>query len=248
MPAVDTFSMKGRSMESISTGRWGMQLGCLAMAALVGIAPAGSSQPRATEPAAAPPEPIPVAGYIGDLPEPEPDPMPQTAALPKLPRLTKGDFEFLAVHLAREYLVPLDETRQMVGTAVEIGAELKVDPLLLIGIIAVESSFNPYAVSSYGATGLMQVVPRFHENKLAPYGGEEALWDPRTNIRIGAEILVQYIRWSGTTELGLQRYNGAADDLSLAYARRVGAHLERFARAARRGTQSAPAGPAGQRT
>jgi soluble lytic murein transglycosylase-like protein len=234
-------------MENISAGRWDMQLGCLAMAALIGIAPAGSSQ-RATEPAVATPEPIAVAGYIGELPDSQPDPKPQTAALPKLPRLTKSDFEFLAVHLAREYLVPLDETRQMVGIAVEIGAELKVDPLLLIAIMAVESSFNPYAVSGYGATGLMQVVPRFHENKLTTYGGEEALWDPRTNIRVGAEILVEYIRWSGITELGLQRYNGAANDPSLAYARRVGAHLERFARAARRGTQSEAEGPAGRRT
>jgi soluble lytic murein transglycosylase-like protein len=236
-------------MENVSTGRLDMQLACLAMIALIGVAPAGTSQPRATDLAATPLEPIAFAGYsVGDLPEPKPDPKPQTAALPKIPRLTKADLEFLPVHLAREYLVPLEATRQMVETAVEVGAELKVDPLLLIAIIAVESSFNPYAVSGYGATGLMQVVPRFHENKLALHGGEEALWDPQTNIRIGAEILVEYIRWSGTTELGLQRYNGAADDPSLAYARRVGAHLERFARAARRGTQSAAAGPAGRRT
>ena len=213
-----------------------MQLACLAVAALICSAPAGAPVPRAFEPAALVPEPIPAASAV-DAPDPESESAPRTAAPPVL---TRADFESLSVHLAREYMVPLDATRQVVRTAVEVGSELKVDPILLLAVIAVESSFDPDAVSSYGATGLMQVVPRFHEDKLAPYGGEEALRDPRINVRVGAEILIQYIRWSGTMEHGLQRYNGAADDPSLAYARRVRARLERFEHAASRVPRTAP--------
>ena len=57
--------------------------------------------------------------------------------------------------------------------------------------------------------------------KLAEYGGEQALWDPDSNIELGARILQEYVYRTGTLEGGLQFYNGAFADGSATYARRV---------------------------
>ena len=38
--------------------------------------------------------------------------------------------------------------------------------------------------------------------KLAEYGGEKALFDPVTNIKVGARILKDYIRMTGNLGIG----------------------------------------------
>jgi soluble lytic murein transglycosylase-like protein len=75
----------------------------------------------------------------------------------------------------------------------------------------------------------MQVVPRFHLDKLAAHGGEDAVLDPRTNIRVGAQILREYVRQAGGLAEGLQLYAGAADDPSQSYAQKVTAEKRRLA-------------------
>ena len=79
--------------------------------------------------------------------------------------------------------------RPILATAESTGQKLGLDPLLLVAMIAVESSFNPFAESGAGAQGLMQVIPRFHMDKIGENADEDALFDPRTNIRVGAMVL-----------------------------------------------------------
>jgi soluble lytic murein transglycosylase-like protein len=100
--------------------------------------------------------------------------------------------------------------------------------------MAVESRFNPVAESLVGAKGLMQVVPRQHLDKLVEHGGEDAVLDPATNIALGARILKEYIRRTGSLEAGLQFYNGALADPSSQYAQKVFAEKERLQQAVRR--------------
>ena len=71
-------------------------------------------------------------------------------------------------------------------------------------MIAVESRFNPIAESGMGAKGLMQIIPRFHLDKLRAAGGEDAVFDPESNILVGARILQEYVYRTGTLEAGLQ--------------------------------------------
>lgn len=127
-----------------------------------------------------------------------------------------------------ESLVPVFETAQL------IGKERRIDPLLIVAIIGIESRFNPFAQSSMGAQGLMQVIPRFHMDKV-PEGttGDRPLLDPVINIRVGVHVLQEAIRRSGSLVAGLQYYAGSSDT-EAAYASKVLAEKERLEQAARR--------------
>lgn len=137
-------------------------------------------------------------------------------------------YRALAVHLSQRYRVAADAADEVVSAAHVASERVGIDPLLVLAVIAVESSFDPNAVSLAGAEGLMQVVPRYHEEKLEEHGGSEAVRDPAINILVGVRILDQYIRRTGSLEAGLQRYNGALSDGSGRYARKVLAERERL--------------------
>ena len=139
--------------------------------------------------------------------------------------------------LAKRYKVAQDAAGNVVAAAYRAGGEWKVDPLLILAVVAVESRFNPIAESNLGAKGLMQVIPRFHTDKLAEHGGEDALLDPAVNNHFGARILREYLRRFGETETALQMYAGAFDEPNSAYAFKVLAErsrLEQTVRQARR--------------
>lgn len=127
----------------------------------------------------------------------------------------------LVAYLSDRYRVEPEDTRVFVDEAHAAAAEFDLDPLLVLAVMGVESSFNPGARSGFGARGLMQVVPRFHREKLVEHGGEAALADPRVNALVGTRILKEYLRQTGNVRAGLQRYAGWQDDDEHRYARRV---------------------------
>lgn len=108
-----------------------------------------------------------------------------------------------------------------------------LDPLLIIAVIGIESGFNPFAQSVMGAQGLMQVIPRYHREKLPAEAGNGAFLDPINNVRVGAQILHEAIRRQGGLIEGLQYYAGAADDPERGYANRVMAEKQRLELAVR---------------
>ena len=130
--------------------------------------------------------------------------------------------------IAKRYRVAQDAISGFVATAYRAGTEWKVDPLLILAVMAIESRYNPVAESAMGARGLMQVIPKFHGDKLLEHGGETALLDPQVNIRVGAQILREYLRRFGETETALQMYAGAFDEPSSAYAFKVLAERARM--------------------
>jgi len=154
----------------------------------------------------------------------------EEAALYEADPALNSEQRTLASYLARRYRVAADALETLVRESYAVGRQWKLDPLLILSVIAVESSFNPIAESGYGAKGLMQVVPRFHLDKLSAHGGQEAVLDPRVNIRVGAEILQHYISQTGSLESALQMYGGAIDDPESRYARKVLAEKERLRR------------------
>ena len=121
----------------------------------------------------------------------------------------------VAQYLARRYRVADGAVRVVVSTAFQLGREKNIDPLLILSVVAIESSLNPFAESAMGAQGLMQVMTRVHAQRFQPHGGETAALDPIANMKVGASILHELISRGGSVERGLQLYVGAgnmADD------------------------------------
>ena len=88
----------------------------------------------------------------------------------------------------------------------------RLDPALVKAVIAVESAFQPDAVSAKGALGLMQIIPDTGER----YGivgdrrrtAEQKLLDPATNLRIGTRHLRDLLGlFAENLELALAAYN-----------------------------------------
>lgn len=127
----------------------------------------------------------------------------------------------LAEYVSKRYRVSMDATVDMVSTAYAAGEQTGLDPLLILAVMAVESRFNPIAESVAGAKGLMQVIPKYHMEKIMAFGGEKAVLEPETNILVGAKILREYIARSGDLTAGLQMYNGAPDSTGNQYADKV---------------------------
>lgn len=113
--------------------------------------------------------------------------------------------------IARRYSVAPEPVSRLVQEAWVLGQRAGLDPTLLLAIMAVESSFNPFAQSHVGAQGLMQVMTRVHHDKYAIFGGQNAAFDPITNLRVGVQVLQDCIRRAGSVAGGLKHYVGAAN-------------------------------------
>jgi soluble lytic murein transglycosylase-like protein len=112
--------------------------------------------------------------------------------------------------LSKRYRVAGDATNMFVSTAYKTARETKLDPLLILAVMAIESGLNPFAESPVGAQGLMQVMSKVHEDKFESMGGIKAALNPTANIKVGSMILKDYVTQGGSVEAGLKRYVGAA--------------------------------------
>ena len=117
----------------------------------------------------------------------------------------------IAHWLARRYSVAPEPISRLVQEAWSVGQRAKVEPTLILAIMAIESRFNPFAQSAVGAQGLMQVMTRVHDDKYEAFGGNLAAFDPVTNLRVGVQVLKECIQRAGSLEEGLRYYVGAAN-------------------------------------
>jgi hypothetical protein len=113
--------------------------------------------------------------------------------------------------LARRYRVAPEPISRLVQEAWSVGQRAALDPTLILAIMAIESSFNPFAQSTVGAQGLMQVMTKLHDDKYEPFGGTHAAFDPIANLRVGVAVLKECIARAGSLEAGLRYYVGAAN-------------------------------------
>jgi hypothetical protein len=85
------------------------------------------------------------------------------------------------------------------------------DPKFILALIANESSFQNWSVSERGAKGLMQIMPYVAESVAREMGiewsGDQTLFNPFLNIRIGIYYLSRLILDFNNMEIALTAYN-----------------------------------------
>jgi soluble lytic murein transglycosylase-like protein len=103
-----------------------------------------------------------------------------------------------------------DERMQILTTAfceAHRPGEQRLPPGLVMALMEIESRFDPWAVSSAGAVGLMQVMP-FWPGELGMQRHE--LTQIEANMRMGCAILRFYLlRERNDVRRALARYNGS---------------------------------------
>ena len=139
----------------------------------------------------------------------EPDAVSRATAVD--PRELNRQQAAVAQWLSRRYKVAPEPISRLVQEAWAVGQRAQLDPTLILAIMAIESSFNPFAQSTVGAQGLMQVMTRVHDDKYVAFGGNHAAFDPLTNLRVGVQVLKECIARAGNLEGGLRFYVGAGN-------------------------------------
>jgi soluble lytic murein transglycosylase-like protein len=132
-----------------------------------------------------------------------------------------------------------EETMHIAVTVVRASSRHELDPMLLLAVIEVESSYKRRGRSPVGALGLMQIMPStaeaFAETAGLRWRGPNSLMEPETNIEIGAAYLAYLLgRFDGDRELALAAYchgpaairrslraNGCLAERERGYGRRV---------------------------
>ena len=118
--------------------------------------------------------------------------------------------QWVTYWLSKRYRVAGDATNMLVSAAYLTAKDIKLDPLLILAVMAIESGLNPFAESPVGAQGLMQVMSKLHHEKFQDLGGIKAALNPVANIKVGSLILKDYVTRGGSVEAGLKLYVGAA--------------------------------------
>jgi len=142
--------------------------------------------------------------------------------------LSAREQELATGYLSRRYRVAPQAVSALVKAAASAGHEVGIDPLLLLAVMGVESAFNPYAQSNVGAQGLMQVMPKVHQDKLNSFGGRNAALNPRANVEVGARVLKDCIISGGSLADGLRMYVGSSTKSDGGYGAKVLAERARL--------------------
>jgi soluble lytic murein transglycosylase-like protein len=131
--------------------------------------------------------------------------------------------------LSKRYHVAGDAANMLVSASYLTARETKLDPLLILAVMSIESGLNPFAESAMGAQGLMQVMSKVHHEKFKELGGVQSALNPVANIKVGSLILKDYVTRGGSVEAGLKLYVGAsAFDSDAGYGAKVLAEYHRL--------------------
>jgi soluble lytic murein transglycosylase len=107
--------------------------------------------------------------------------------------------------------VTRDQAERVVPLVDRYARRYGVDPLLVLAVIQVESRFDPTAVSSQGAMGLMQLQGDTARELAMDLGlqwtGDDLLFDPDVNVLLGCAYLSRLIDRFGDLDAALAAYS-----------------------------------------
>ena len=108
----------------------------------------------------------------------------------------------LAQGIQKAYSVDSTTANRVAPLIIQSATQNDVDPLLMAAVIRQESSYRNYVVSSAGAVGLTQVIPRYWQQACP---GD--LFQENININCGSFILAKYNQSVGRCKKALAYYN-----------------------------------------
>jgi soluble lytic murein transglycosylase-like protein len=102
---------------------------------------------------------------------------------------------------------PPSVAREISEAIIQVSKEKNIAVPILIGIIEVESGFNPFSVSKVGARGLMQVMPEWIGKLDTKLDSEFDLHDITTGIQAGTDVFNIHLKENnGDVSKGLYYY------------------------------------------
>lgn len=114
----------------------------------------------------------------------------------------------LAVNIAKHYKhIHHQEAKTLVKYVYKEATSKSIDPLLVLGLIAAESSFKKKIVSPMGAVGYTQVMPRWHSDKIK----NRDITHTHVNVQVGVKILSDCFKRKRSERAALACYNGASN-------------------------------------
>lgn len=108
----------------------------------------------------------------------------------------------LSQGIQKAYSVDSTTANRVAPLIIQSATQNDVDPLLMAAVIRQESSYRNYVVSSAGAVGLTQVIPRYWQQTCP---GD--LFQENININCGSFILAKYNQSAGSWKKALAYYN-----------------------------------------
>ena len=147
---------------------------------------------------------------------------------PKAEKQLQPDFEEMVwvkdiIQTIQPWVSDLAEAELIAHWVYVYSVRYDLSPELILGIIAVESQFDHFAVSNVGAIGLMQVMPFWKDELGLP---DDNLLEIETNIRYGCAIIRHYMDRYKKLSSALAAYNGSLGQNK--YPNKVFAAMKRF--------------------
>ena len=109
--------------------------------------------------------------------------------------------------------VPMDAELQLF--IIQSCEDHHIDPAIVIAVIERESSYRASVIGDNGeAFGLMQVWPKWHQDRMDKLGANDLL-DPYQNVTVGMDYLFELLDEGKGLEWALAAYNQGPDEADL---------------------------------